>query len=1317
MKYLFLILLLFGFVATGANNSLQIDFNRISPDGGIAYSAISSIQTDKNGFVWFSCMNGVYVYNGYEYSHYRHNESDTTSIPSNFIFDIEKDSDNRMWFCTDNGLCFFNYAENNFIRVNISGIEDNKIYSMHEISLNSYLLLTGKGLYLFDTINYQVKYIDNQPDLISVVELYDEAYVLIGTSDGYLYELNLETASFTQIFHGMNDSITSLCIDGDKFYIGYKNSGILSLNRRGHIICHYTVKSLDPKYRISNDNIRIVTKRRNNEIWIGTYDGLMVLYYDSLSVITKSNSSLLTNSIYDIHVDDSDNIWLGTWSGGLYYYNIYNYNFKSFYSLQNKSQIGVVSSFANNDKSSIWIGSENEGLILYDYNKKSVLKHVYTDSIHIKSLLKYKSKLFIGTVDHGLYSMDLFPDRTESTIQPIKLANNKDIISYMAINDDVLWISQGNNSIVKYNIFTGEEKRFVILDEKEKQDNRIFQIFIHTDGSVIVCTNKGLFVKANDSEHFSLMNKECLFLYSIVSINSNEYILGSREKGLYVYNIHTGDMSKYEIEGKLDYIDIYTLQIDLQRRLWLSTNKGIYYLDLQTKRLESFVNSDGLNVKQFHPLSALSNSDGIIFWGNTMGVNYLDTHDIRINTVVPDTYIVGIMINNKEPDFAGNMTDVRYLPDIKHLDLCYNYNTLSFRFVSNNLLKPEKNRIRYKLDGYQNEWVEIVQGENAIFTQVPPGKYKLMFKASNNDLVWGNEKSVFIHIKAPFYATVYAYVFYIIVFFVIIYRFYSNKIVKVGLKKEIELEKYKINIISQLSDERTKFFINLSHELRTPLTLIDLPLKALEKISMNKEQDFHISTIRRNTNRLIRLTDQIIDYRLLEIDKLTIHRQKIDIVELFSNIINDLDYLIKSKGVKLSFHSDASKRYIVVDEKMIEKVIYNLLLNSFKYSHEPIIVEVEIKKVELSDNDYNNYFYVGEKVIGKSLKISFKDNGIGIVDSNFSKIFERFSTTSSNSNEGTGIGLHLCKEYIAKHSGCIMLDSVEGQGSEFTVCLPLNLDTEEEETLSYDILPRTDSTENVLATYHDVDDKIAKKKRILIIENNDEMLCYLKQTLSDLYKCLFAKNITTGTELALELLPDLIVIDNNMPYLSGLKCIEGIKENKAIADIPIILISSDLDPDIQCKCISAGANVFLPKPINEEVFLQYVKTLMKSRNIVDPMSGLTEKSSSKDFMVKLNEIIETNLNEISLDLDFVAKRLNVSRSTLFRRVKSETGNNISEYIRNLKLEKATTLIKSGENSIEDIASMCGFNSTSYFCKCFKDKYGVTPKEFSRGVDL
>lgn len=1313
MRNLFFILFFFCFEIIIAKNNLRIDFSRVSPDGGIVYSAISSIQTDDKGFVWFGSTNGVYVYNGNSYTHYSYQENDTTSIASNLIYDIIKDSDDRMWFCTDKGLCYFNSLHNNFVRFQTNEISD--IYSMLEISDGNYLLLTKGGLYLFDAYKNKCRYIDGQPENISAFEKYDADYILIGTRDGTLYELNLKTSLFSLIFHGEIDEITALCVDGDKFYIGYKQSGIQVVNRRGILLDYYHKDSDNSNCRISNDNIRIIMKRRSNEIWVGTYDGLTVIYHDSPSVINKTNSTLLSNSIYDIHVDNSDNVWLGTWSGGLYYYNINNFSFRSLYDLNNKQQIGVVSSFAMNDEATVWIGSENEGLILYDYNDNKVLCHISTSPVHVKSLFKYNDKLFVGSVDHGLFYLNLNKCSEKSVLHSVKLQNNKDIISSMTVFNDVLWLVQGNYRVVAYNVLNGDENTFPLLDASKKQENRIFQIEVHNDGTVLVCTSRGLFVKSPEEDKFSIVNNENLFIYCAVAVNSNEYILGSREDGLFIYNIKSGKLKEYDNGGVLNGIEIYTLQIDLQRRLWLSSNNGIYYWDLQTKRLQKLDYADGLNVRQFHPLSALSDGKGVIFWGNTMGVNYIDTHEIRVNTLSPNAYIADIFINNKELESHGTSKTegIYYKPEIEHLELEHDENSLSFKIVSDNLLKPQKNKIRYKLDGYQNEWVEIAQGENAVFTQVPPGKYKLLFKASNNDMVWGNENFIFIHIKAPIYATVYAYILYFLLLCILLYGFYRNKIVKVSLQKEVELEKYRLNMISRLSDERTKFFVNLSHEIRIPLSLIDLPLKMLEKSSMNKEQDFHISAIRRNTNRLMRMTEQIMDYRLLEVNKLVLHRQKVEVVELLRNVVNDFEYLIQSKGMKLSFNSEISRIYINADLRMLEKVFYNLLSNSFKYSEGSPEVRINVRKTVLDASEYDGCFYIGEKIIGKALSISFIDNGVGIPSSSFQAIFERFSTCNTELNEGSGIGLHLCKEYIARHSGCIFLKSVEREGSEFTVCLPFVTDIEENESVSYEILPKLNTQEDLFSKAEDDNKPELKNNRILIIEKDDEMLCYLKQVLSGSYKCLFGKNITTGLELATELTPDLIIIDNIMPVLPGIKCIEQIKQNKSISNIPIILISAESDSNLQCKSISAGANVFLPKPFDENVLLEYIKTLLKKKTIVNVSETQQDNFTSKDFMIKLNELITSNLHQQNMDLDFLAEGLNVSRSTLFRRVKSETGNNISEYIRNLKLEKATSLIKSGDNSIEDIAVACGFNSTSYFCKCFKDKYGMTPKEFSR----
>lgn len=791
-------------------------------------------------------------------------------------------------------------------------------------------------------------------------------------------------------------------------------------------------------------------------------------------------------------------------------------------------------------------------------------------------------------------------------------------------------------------------------------------------------------------------------------------LIGSRNNGIFIYNSTTQELKEFENNELFKNIDIYTLTKDFKGQIWFSTNNGIYTYDPSTQKVSHYTETDGLIGKQFHPLASILTEDGSIFFGSTNGFNYINIHDITKNSIKPKAYPINIQINNKKIEFNDDIkTNSKYIPNINQMILKHHKNTLTFRFASNNLLKPQNNKLRYKLEGYQKNWIEIPQTENIVFTQIPHGKYVLKVNGSNNDGVWSAKTAeINIVIKPPYYLTTMAFFLYFAITVLICYFLLKTFYARFKLKKEIEIERYKNSVNKNATEERIKFFMNISHELRTPLNLINAPLKVMEEKHFDKDTLFHIHTIRRNTDRLLKLTEQILDFRLLEVNKLQINKKRVEIVSLCKDTFNSFEYYILNKNIQFTFNSDCIERYIYADSKKIEKVVYNLISNALKYTNDNGAIEIGIKKIELSETDYNGIYYIGKQFIGKSLEIKVADSGIGIAEENIERIFERFQTFHPDNQEGSGIGLHLCKEFVILHDGHIMLQSTIDKGSTFTVHLPLSEETEEINS-PVTVTPFTYSTENNQIINQE-NLTVKNQHTVLIIDDNEEVVYYLKKALSKHYKCISAKNGKLGLELSIESNPDLIIMDILMPIMDGIACSKAIKSHIKTQHIPIILLSGAADSNSQCQGIGAGADVFLSKPVDEQLLIKHIERLLHTNS-----SSLLAKEESpiqpQFFLEKLDIIIDKNLQDPNFDVNVLAEKMNMSRSSLFRKIKTETNFNISEYIKEKRLYKAVTLIKKGQNCIEEISIASGFNSASYFCRCFKAKYGKTPKEYIQSI--
>jgi CheY-like chemotaxis protein len=478
----------------------------------------------------------------------------------------------------------------------------------------------------------------------------------------------------------------------------------------------------------------------------------------------------------------------------------------------------------------------------------------------------------------------------------------------------------------------------------------------------------------------------------------------------------------------------------------------------------------------------------------------------------------------------------------------------------------------------------------------------------------------------------------------------------------------------------------------------------------------HIKIIKRNADRLLHLTNQVLDFRLIELNKIKLKREKEDIVSLCRNAYDCFEYEATEKQINCIFNSSFKSFYLHIDAGKIEKIVYNLLSNALKYSPEKGQIILSIEQKTLDENSYSKINYTGFKFLGNSLEVKVKDNGKGIKKENITQVFDRFFIDHEREETGIGIGLHMCQEYIHLHNGNIMVASEEGNGTVFSVNIPIEHNTEYEK-------------EDMIIQYHF--DKIAGSKQelalntelsktnklVLYVEDNDELRIYFKDLLSVKYKVLTAKNGQQAFEIASEVLPDLIISDILMPGMDGLELTDNIRKTTKTNHIPVILLTALSDQKYKIESMSKGANTFITKPVDESFLFATIENIFRGQETIKKkIEGLAnEKISALNvndpFIERAKSIVEKNLQIPSFTITEFAAQLSMSRSSLQRKTKTEVNLSPTEFIRDIRLKKAIELMKSGSYNIDEIGLLVGFNSTSYFIRSFKKKYGKTPFAF------
>ncbi len=1314
----------------------QYIFESITKEAGFSFSSVRGMTTDKNNMLWFGCENGLYYYDNESFRRYRFDEEDDTTISSNHVCGLFSDSAGRLWIWTDRGLDNYDFASDSFVRVISKDVDSVGVTKLVEYKSGEYLFIYNGGLYTLQ-LGEQVKFdrVDfHSGEYISELHFQSADKIYIGCRSGRVYTFTSRMDHF-EVFHSLRSpyAVTSICENYERLYIGYAGLGIDVVDVRGKApLRSYRADANTPSDRLlPSCDVREIVARSSGDVWVATATGLVVITPSSMTIVKSTPyNDLPRNSIFSLHVDAHNSVWVGTWAGSVAYYNDANYRFRSSRDVisSNPSNygIGMVYHFAPNDDSTVWAASEWAGLSLFDFAKNRIVAR-YGHNLHIKSIFKDdRGDLWIGTIKQGLYHFDT-KSREISAVEIAGVDMTEHIISDLMVDKSrsSLWIGTRGDGLFRYDISSGACEHYSEGDSEGFVSNSVWAMQ-EVEQGVLVATDGGLMLRRSDSGefvHYAFTEgggrSRCI--YSITpSKDAGMYYLATKERGIQTFDIESGYKPFIQNE-RVESLEVYDLLLDEGFNLWFSTDDGVYRYNHSTDEISSFSMEDGLNTSRFHPASCCLCDGNVLFFGSTNGFNYIAADLITPNSVAPRVYISNVRVNG-EMLSSENCIGVnsKHNADIAGITLSHDNNTITFNVVSDNVLKANDNRFRYRLAGYANEWSEVGAGESIVFTKVPFGHYSFEVASCNNDGVWGAVRQVNLHILPPLYLRWYAILLYVVVFVLLSIFIIRELMFRMKMRREIEFER-EINIVNSRSfDEKVKFFMNVSHELRTPLSLILAPLNILEREVVGKESLMHFNAIKRNTKRLLSLTNQILDFRLLEVGRLSAVRSRVNVVDLCRESCEYYEYQVVEQRIAFEFKRPEGAIFASIDRDMIGKAIYNLLSNALKYTDEEGSVTLSVERRELGAEGVAADLVLGEPIHGDVVVVTVEDSGCGIAQSDMANIFDRFYFNSNEAYSSSGIGLHMCKEYLSLNGGNIAVSSQKGEGTRFVLLLPLSDEgVDEQVSAPISIAPmRQGGVEEMMGQTQDSEIASAQsghKLTVLIIDDSSELRFYLKQILGRVYNCLTAKNGQQGFEMAREVKPDIVIMDMLMPVVGGAECVALMRENVATKSIPIIMLSSLTDDQSIVKAMKSGADAYLAKPINEALLYVHIERLLsKPVDVARNETGggvMGVGDVRRGFFVNFEAIVEHNIQNSMLDVNLIAEQMQISRSTLQRSVKSECGMGVAEYVRDYRLRSAVKLMNSGVYNIDELSVCVGFNSTSYFCKAFKLKYGESPKRY------
>ncbi|WP_281614770.1 hybrid sensor histidine kinase/response regulator transcription factor [Flammeovirga sp. SubArs3] len=1328
-------------------------FDRLYDIHGLNQNTVASLHQDKSGFIWIGTPNGLFRYNGNEFKSYIHQPEDDNTLISSSVTNIFEDKNEHLWLITSSGLSIFDLNKEKFYNpedFNNSLRPKEEILKIEPLNKEELYLLSSDKLYHI-TIkeDYKLEWKEiaelQRPHLqfrnfaVNKEKVYLQTPITLEVYDiqsddtiKKLYEIKCDIDL-------QSDRISAFTINpyDDKLYLSTKYSCFeYELNWEKIKL----VNKIDSETLGTTNNEEHTIKRlsldRNGILWIYMLtDGVIAFDIKSKKVIHFKNSldetSISSNIVNDILLDLSGLYWFGTGHGAI---SILNPNKKPFYHISNnyyKPQSlssNLVNTIYIDKKQKLWVGTFDKGLdistskyVLEDSEQAS-FKNFFKDQT-ISTIKEFDDKIYV-TTSTGLY----ISDSNHSNFQrifPQKFPNNEKnffVELFEKIDDKLLVYAYGRFTMIDINTHEVVKMHNKIKNMDLLEKKTVIQMHYDGKDGVYIGTVKGLYYLKINSGSYEVaealtpkstsLSKSRIFVLHKPKNEDNTLWVGTFGDGLYKCTIQRGKVVDYELFSQKDGLPdnvIYSIVEGTGNSLWISSDGGIAKLNPETREVKVYDVSDGLLANNFRRYAFFKMEDGTILMGNLRGITAFNPLDIKDDTNVPRPQILKLKIRNEEinpfQEYDGYtlLTNPIYKTD--EITIPYTLNQITLEFGATQYNAKNSIRFSYRLLGVDKQWINADKfQQSANYVKLPSGEYTFELKGYNTDGIEGKEiKRLKIKVLKPWYLTNLAYVIYLAIVIAIILGviFYLRYLF--GLKQSILSEKKDKEHIREINEAKLKFFTNISHELRTPLTLI---LSPLEKLTYDKklppELKEYVENINTNGQRLLNLTNSLIDFRKIGEGEMKIYPVFHDVVpfvtktaEAFSDYAEDknIDYQIDIRHIPINGW---------IDKGTMERILFNLLSNAFKYTPKGGKVVFTIDK------------------IGDELQLKVSDNGVGMDKEEADKIFDRFYRGDNEETlfGSSGIGLNLVQQLLKLHHGEIHVDSAKGRGSTFTVKLPL-LHPEFNKTN----MERGQIEEANTPPSEVKEETIKSKHTLLIVDDNTEILKLIKDLFHHEYNVHTAENGIEGLELSMKTTPDVILLDVNMPKMNGYELAEKLKENVQTSHVPIIFLTAMSDLESRKKALEKGGQLHIGKPFSPYLLELQVNNIINQKNKEKEilkkniiMSADKEKVLTKDeqFLKDIKQILEDNYNNDEFTVEELSVKVNMSYIQFYRKFKTVTGITANEYLRLYRLEKASHLLSNDENiTVREVMYNVGFNSQSYFTKAFKKEYGLTPAEFKK----
>lgn len=1329
-------------------------------DNQLSSNLATQVFQDKSGFIWIATRNGLNNYDGYHITVIKKDMSNFLGLNSNYINSIAQDEKEHILLGTNNSLLEFTGSE--FLKIPMLDSKGKElatyvkqIYPLRNKDVA--VATSGYGIMLKKQDEQKCHAMKGEVEKLKYIHklLEDKRGRLwIITEDGKLYrkETNGRVTSYFTGTEGVGAQDIQQDAQGN-LYLASKNQGVYLLRAGSNAFA-----------RISNignlpiDNIYI---SRNNKLYIGC-DGLGIYVYDPQTGFLQDNPlfsrlvNLAKSKVTSIIEDNQGNIWVSMLQKGVFMQsNIQNdFNYMGF-RLGNRNVIGenCVTSLSINQGNQVWVGTDKDGLYLFNIATRSVEGHFLNQSTVLTLCKDQQGRTWVGTYTDGLGYMD-----AAGSFHPVDLGISKSVGIFDIKQDPQgnIWIAtmgeglfclQKDGSRRNYKAKYGADNN---LKANNLPNNYLIKLSFSNDGNhLYVATSVGLACldRKRNSWVSTFKGINCLNKNSFshcVFVDSKDHVWYGTEDGAFCFDFRKGIKPKlYTTANGLTDNCVASITEDYQGNIWLGTIKGLNKLALKSGTITKFYAESGLQSNEFSDASVCTTQDGkTILMGGSGGLNWFQADQVRQHPWQAKVVISGFILNNKmvTPGMkSGSYTITDNWSTLsRDFQLSHEDNTFTLQLSTLTYNDVEQISYVYSING--DAWRTVPAGQNELaFSHMAPGRYKYRIKAICNSYETP-VKEFTITIHPAWYASIWAKLFYLLLLIAAIMLYLRHR--KRQMEDQLILQQH-IHA-EDMGEAKIKFFMNISHEIRTPLTLIITPLLSLIKEDKEPHRQGIYEIIRKNSERILHLINQMMDLRKIDKGQMVMRMCQTDMVGFINEEYELFRQQALAKNIDFEYQHDSEELPVWIDRNNFDKVIINLLSNAFKFTSTAGHI-----LLSLTHTDHHAY-------------ISVKDSGIGIPKDKLETIFQRFYQTPadpSDRNVGTGIGLDLTRSLVELHYGTISARNNEGEkgsmfehGSEFIIRIPLGKDhLKPEELIDEEEIKEKQNQE--LAEVEQLEQEVKEtenaekaesaagttdmqgnlpasasgnKAEIVIVEDEEDIQDYLKAQLSSDFKIRTYPNGKVALNEILKNKPDLIISDIMMPEMDGTTLCAKLKSNINTNDVPIILLTAKSREEDQLEGLQTGADAYILKPFNMDILRRTIINLITMRRTLK--NKFTGKESQEEkveqrkiqtpddaLMQRVMEVINENIGDSDLSVDMIAQKVGISRVHLHRKMKELTNQTPHSFIRNIRLQQAAKLLKNGKQSITEVMYACGFSNSASFSTMFKNLYGCSPREYMQNA--